>query len=141
MREMPTDGLDREKLHGHSGSRALGSGVGYWGEELPRGHGAGSLGKDPRGPITVETYPRDANSGTTGESWLSYSDPGAEFHPFIHSFTQSVSIWGAALELQHFGHLTRKTDSLENTPMLGKSEGKTSGRQRMRWLASLTQRT
>ena len=124
---MPTGGLDREKLHGHFGSRAPGSGVGYWGEEPPRGRGAGSLGKDPRGPIIVGTYPRDANSGTTGERRLSYSDPGAEFHPFIHSFTQSVSIWGAALKLQHFGHLMRKADSLENTPMLGKSEGKTEG--------------
>ena len=39
------------------------------------------------------------------------------------------------LELQYFGHLMRRTDSLENTLMLGKIEGmKRRGQQRMRWL-------
>ena len=38
------------------------------------------------------------------------------------------------LKLQYFGHLTRRTDSLEKTPMLGKIEGRRRGRQRMRWL-------
>ena len=39
------------------------------------------------------------------------------------------------LKLQHFGHLMRRTDSLEKTLMLGKIEGKRRrGRQRMRWL-------
>ena len=61
---------------------------------------------------------------------------------FIHSFIHLVGIWGAALELQHFGHLMRKADSLENTPMLGKSEGKKRReRKRMRWVVSLTQVT
>ena len=39
------------------------------------------------------------------------------------------------LKLQYFGHLMRRADSLEKTPMLGKIEGRRRrGRQRMRWL-------
>ena len=43
------------------------------------------------------------------------------------------------LKLQYFGHLMQRTASLENTLMLGKIEGgKRRGRQRMRWLNSIT---
>ena len=43
------------------------------------------------------------------------------------------------LKLQYFGHLMQRTDSLEKTLMLGKIEGRRRrGRQRMRWLDSLT---
>ena len=43
------------------------------------------------------------------------------------------------LKLQYFGHLTRRTDSLEKTLMLGKIEGRRRrGRQRMRWLDGIT---
>ena len=43
------------------------------------------------------------------------------------------------LKLQCFGHLIRRTDSLEKTPMLGKVEGgRRRGRQRKRWLDSIT---
>ena len=43
------------------------------------------------------------------------------------------------LKLQYFGHLMRRTDSLEKTLMLGKIEGRRRrGRQRMRWLNSIT---
>ena len=39
------------------------------------------------------------------------------------------------LELQYFGHLMQRADSLEKTLMLGKTEGaRRRGRQRMRWL-------
>ena len=38
------------------------------------------------------------------------------------------------LKLQYFGHLMRRTDSLEKTPMLGKIEGRRRGQQRRRWL-------
>ena len=39
------------------------------------------------------------------------------------------------LKLQYLGHLTRRTDSLEKTVMLGKIEGgRRRGQQRMRWL-------
>ena len=43
------------------------------------------------------------------------------------------------LELQYFGHLLRRTDSLEKTLMLGKIEdGRRRGPQRMRWLDGIT---
>ena len=43
------------------------------------------------------------------------------------------------LKLQYFGHLMSRTDSLEKTLMLGKTEGRRRrGRQRMRWLDGIT---
>ena len=43
------------------------------------------------------------------------------------------------LKFQSFGHLMRRTDSLEKTLMLGKIEGgRRRGRQRMRWLDGIT---
>ena len=43
------------------------------------------------------------------------------------------------LKLQYFGHLMRRTDSLEKTLMLGKTEGRRRrGQQRMRWLDGIT---
>ena len=44
------------------------------------------------------------------------------------------------LKLQYFGHLMRRTDSFEKTPMLGKTEGgRRRGQQRMRWLDGITE--
>ena len=46
------------------------------------------------------------------------------------------------LKLQYFGHLIRRTDSFEKTPMLGKIEDRRrrrrKGQQRMRWLDGIT---
>ena len=43
------------------------------------------------------------------------------------------------LKLQYFGHLMRRTGSLEKTLMLGKIEGgRRRGQQRMRWLDGIT---
>ena len=43
------------------------------------------------------------------------------------------------LKLQYFSHLMRRADSLENTVMLGKIDGRRRrGRQRMRWLDDIT---
>ena len=43
------------------------------------------------------------------------------------------------LKLQNFGHLMRRTDSLEKTLMLGKiKDRRRGGRQRMRWLDGIT---
>ena len=43
------------------------------------------------------------------------------------------------LKLQSFGHLMRRTDSLEKTLMLGKIEGsRRMGQQRMKWLDGIT---
>ena len=43
------------------------------------------------------------------------------------------------LKLQYFGHLMQKANSLEKTPMLGKTEGRRRrGKQRIRWLDGIT---
>ena len=43
------------------------------------------------------------------------------------------------LKLQYFGHVTRRTDSLEKTLVLGSIEGRRRrGQQRMRWLDGIT---
>ena len=42
------------------------------------------------------------------------------------------------LKLQYFGHLMWRTDSLKKTLMLGKTEGRRKGGQRMRWLDGIT---
>ena len=56
----------------------------------------------------------------------------------------SLEVWKTLkLKLQYFGHLMRRTDSLEKTPILGKIEGRRRrGWQRIRWLmASLSRST
>ena len=46
------------------------------------------------------------------------------------------------LKLQYFGHLMRRTDTLEKMLMLGEIEGRRRrGRQRMRWLDGITDLT
>ena len=46
------------------------------------------------------------------------------------------------LKLKYFGHLMRRADSFEKTLMLGKVEGeRRRGKQRMRWLESITDST
>ena len=53
----------------------------------------------------------------------------------LKEINPEFSLHGLMLNLQYFGHLRRKTDSLEKTLMLGKIEGRRRrGRQRMRWL-------
>ena len=42
------------------------------------------------------------------------------------------------LKLQYFGHLMRRTDSLEKTLILAKTEGRRSRQERMRWLDGTT---
>ena len=42
------------------------------------------------------------------------------------------------LKLQYFGHLMQRTDSLEKTLMLGKTEGRKREQQKMRWLDVIT---
>ena len=59
----------------------------------------------------------------------------------ILKINPAYSLKGLMLKLkfQYFGHLMRKTDSLEKTLMLGKIEGRRRrGRQRMRWLDGIT---
>ena len=42
------------------------------------------------------------------------------------------------LKLQYFGHMMERTDSLKETLVLGKIEGRRRGQQRMRWLNGIT---
>ena len=66
---------------------------------------------------------------------------GRSNQPILKEISSEYSLEGLMLKLklQYFGHLVRKTDSLENTLMLGKIEGRRRrGRQRMRWLDGIT---
>ena len=59
----------------------------------------------------------------------------------LKEISPECSLEGPILKLkfQYFGHLMRRTDSLEKTLMLGKIEGRrTRGYQRMRWLDGIT---
>ena len=42
------------------------------------------------------------------------------------------------MKLQYIGHLTQRADLLEKTLMMGKTEGRRRGQQRMRWLDGIT---
>ena len=62
----------------------------------------------------------------------------------ILKISPGISVEGMMLKLklQYFGHLMRRVDSLEKTLMLGGIGGKRRrGRQRMRWLDSITDLT
>ena len=59
----------------------------------------------------------------------------------LKEFSPGISLEGMMLKLklQYFGHLMQRVDSLENILMLGGIEGRRKrGRQRMRWLAGIT---
>ena len=59
----------------------------------------------------------------------------------LKEMSSEYSLEGLMLKLkfQYFGHLMQRTDSLEKTLMLGKTEGRRkSGRQKMRWLDGIT---
>ena len=58
----------------------------------------------------------------------------------LKEISSGISLEGMMLKLklQYFGHLMRRVDSLEKTLMLGKTEGRRRGRQRMRWLGGNT---
>ena len=62
-------------------------------------------------------------------------------HSILKEISPEYSLEGLMLKLklQSFGHLMRRTDSLEKPLMLGKIEGRRRrGRQRMRWLDGIT---
>ena len=58
----------------------------------------------------------------------------------LKEISPDYSLEGLMLKLkfQYFGHLMRRTDSLEKTLMLGKIEGGRRGQQRMKWLDGIT---
>ena len=58
----------------------------------------------------------------------------------LKEISPEYSLEGLMMKLkpQYFGHMMRRTDSLEKTLMLGKIEGRRRGRQRIRWLDGIT---
>ena len=57
----------------------------------------------------------------------------------LKEINPAYSLEGLMLKFQYFGHLMRRTDSLEKTLMLGKIEDRRRrGRQRMKWLDGIT---
>ena len=57
----------------------------------------------------------------------------------LKEISPEYSLEGLMLKLQYIGHLMQKTDSLEKTLMLGKTEGRRRrGQQRIRWLDGIT---
>ena len=57
----------------------------------------------------------------------------------LKEISPEYQLEGLMLKLQYFGHLIRRANSFEKTLMLGKIEGgRRRGRQRMRWLDSIT---
>ena len=56
----------------------------------------------------------------------------------LKEINPEYSLEGLMLKLQYFGHLMQRTDSLEKTLMLGKTEGRRRGQQTVRWLDGIT---
>ena len=57
----------------------------------------------------------------------------------LNEISPEYSLERMMLKLQYFGHLMRKTVSLEKTLLLGKTEGRQRrGQQKMRWLEGIT---
>ena len=79
------------------------------------------------------------NCGVGEDSWESPGLQGDPTSPSQKEINPEYSLEGLMLKLQYFGYLMWTADSLEKTPMLGKIEDRRrSGRQRMRWLDSIT---
>ena len=66
-----------------------------------------------------------------------------QIKPVLKEIKPECSLEGLMqkLKLQYFGHLMQRTDSLQKTLMLGKTESRTRGQQRMRWLEGITDST
>ena len=56
----------------------------------------------------------------------------------LKKISPKYSLEGLMLKLQHFGHLMQRADSLEETLMLGKIEGRRREQQTVRWLDGIT---
>jgi len=68
------------------------------------------------------------NCGVGEDSWIAKSNQS-----ILKEISPEYSLEGLILKLQYFGHLMQIADSLENTLMLGKVEGRMRrGQQRMR---------
>ena len=56
----------------------------------------------------------------------------------MHLPTLLLTLLMLKLKLQYLGHLMQRSNSLEKTLMLGKTEGRRRQQQRMRWLEGIT---
>ena len=75
------------------------------------------------------------------DSWESLGLTARRLHQLIlKEISPEYSLEGLILKLklQYSGQLMQKTDSFEKTLMLGKTEGRRRGWQRMRWLDGIT---
>ena len=80
------------------------------------------------------------NCGFGEDSWVPWT-ARRSYQSILKETSPACSLEGLMLKLklQYFGHLMRRADSLEKTLMLGKIESRRKrGRQRMRWLASIS---
>ena len=59
-------------------------------------------------------------------------------HSILKEISPEYSLEGLMLKLQYFGHLMQRANSLEKILILGKTEGKRRGQERMRWLDGIT---
>ena len=87
-------------------------------------------------PSWLSTYRALVVLGKTLESPLDWSNQS-----ILKEISPEYSLEGLVLKLklQYFGHVMRRTDSLEKILMLGKIEGgRKRGRQRLRWLDGIT---
>ena len=77
------------------------------------------------------------NCGVGEDSWESLGVRSNQ--SILKEIKPEYSLEGLMLKLQYFGHLMERTDSLEETLMLGKIEGgRRRGQQRMRGLNGIT---
>ena len=75
-----------------------------------------------------------------GEDFLKIPWTARSNQSILKEISPEYSLEGLMLKLklQYFGHLMHRTDSLEKTLTLGKTEGRRRGQQRMRWLDGIT---
>ena len=79
------------------------------------------------------------NCGGGEHSWESLGQKGDQKKSILKEISPEYSLERLMLKLQYFGHLMQRTDSLEKTLMLGKTEGRRRrGWQRMRWSDGIT---
>ena len=79
-----------------------------------------------------------SNCGVEEDSRVPWT-PRRSNQSILKEISPEYSLEGLMLKLQYFGHLIRRTDSLEKTLILGNTEGgKRRGQQRMRWFDGIT---
>ena len=72
--------------------------------------------------------------GVREDSWESLGTSRRSNQSILKEISPEYSLEGLMLKFQYFGHLMKRTDSLEKPMILGKIEGRRRGWQRMRWL-------